>query len=228
MDNKNLINQAIELVGKAVTADNAGDAETALHLYHDALSRFTTVVKYEQNEARRNLLLQRMDGYMKRAEELRDQINNQNNNNHQNNNNSPKKDKSSTSQANNKENGTSPNQNKKEKDEDDDGDDKKDKKELDEDQKKLRGALSGSILAEKPNVKWEDVAGLENAKESLKETVILPVKFPKLFTGKRVPFKGILLYGPPGTGECDGFKERVYDKDDSRWLCVCLCVFALL
>eukprot|EP00977_Amphora_coffeiformis_P014691 scaffold4166_cov172-Amphora_coffeaeformis.AAC.3 len=186
MDNKSLTNQAIELVGKAVAADNAGEAETALHLYHDALSRFTTVVKYEQNEARRKLLLQRMDGYMRRAEELRDQI-------------STKKEKdtttTSTTQANNKENGASPNQ-------DGDGaDNKKDKKELDEDQKKLRGALSGSILAEKPNVKWDDVAGLENAKESLKETVILPVKFPKLFTGKRVPFKGILLYGPPGTGE---------------------------
>ncbi len=36
---------------------------------------------------------------------------------------------------------------------------------------------------EKPNVKWDDVAGLELAKESLKEAVILPIKFPHLFTG---------------------------------------------
>lgn len=36
---------------------------------------------------------------------------------------------------------------------------------------------------EKPNIKWNDVAGLEGAKESLKEAVILPIKFPHLFTG---------------------------------------------
>lgn len=36
---------------------------------------------------------------------------------------------------------------------------------------------------ETPNVKWDDVAGLESAKESLKEAVILPIKFPHLFTG---------------------------------------------
>lgn len=70
-----------------------------------------------------------------------------------------------------------------------------------EDDKKLRGALSGAILSEKPNVRWEDVAGLEGAKEALKEAVILPVKFPHLFKGNRKPTTGILLYGPPGTGK---------------------------
>jgi len=61
--------------------------------------------------------------------------------------------------------------------------------------------LASCIVTEKPNVKWEDVAGLEKAKESLKEAVILPLKFPQLFVGKRKPWKGILLYGPPGTGK---------------------------
>ena len=41
----------------------------------------------------------------------------------------------------------------------------------------------GAIVMEKPNIKWDDVAGLEEAKEALKEAVILPIKFPHLFTG---------------------------------------------
>lgn len=50
----------------------------------------------------------------------------------------------------------------------------------DEDQK-LKDSLSSAIVSEKPNVKWDDVAGLEGAKEGLKEAVIMPVKFPQLF-----------------------------------------------
>jgi vacuolar protein-sorting-associated protein 4 len=73
--------------------------------------------------------------------------------------------------------------------------------EADEERKKLEEQLSGCIVQEKPNVKWEDVAGLEKAKEALKEAVIFPIKFPQLFQGKRKPWKGILLYGPPGTGK---------------------------
>ena len=76
-----------------------------------------------------------------------------------------------------------------------------DDEDQDPDAKKLRGALAGAILTDKPNVNWEDVAGLEGAKEALKEAVILPIKFPHLFVGKRQPWKGILLYGPPGTGK---------------------------
>ncbi|KUJ15035.1 AAA-domain-containing protein [Mollisia scopiformis] len=74
-------------------------------------------------------------------------------------------------------------------------------KEVSEDDKGLRSRLASSIVKENPNVKWEDVAGLETAKEELQEAVILPAKFPKLFSGKRKPHRGILLYGPPGTGK---------------------------
>jgi vacuolar protein-sorting-associated protein 4 len=48
----------------------------------------------------------------------------------------------------------------------------KDEEETDPDSKKLRNALAGAILTDKPNIKWEDVAGLEGAKEALKEAVI--------------------------------------------------------
>lgn len=69
------------------------------------------------------------------------------------------------------------------------------------DQQKAKNSISEAIIKEKPNVKWEDVAGLEQAKKTLKEAVILPIKFPEIFVGQRTPWKGILLYGPPGTGK---------------------------
>ena len=65
----------------------------------------------------------------------------------------------------------------------------------------LRKALKDVIVTKKPNVMWDIVAGLLQVKESLKEAVIWPTRFPQLFTGLK-PFNGILLYGPPGTGKC--------------------------
>jgi len=58
------------------------------------------------------------------------------------------------------------------------------------------------VLVEIPRVKWEDVGGLEEVKQSLKEAVELPLKNPECFKrlGIRPP-RGILLYGPPGCGK---------------------------
>lgn len=50
--------------------------------------------------------------------------------------------------------------------------------------RRLRLGPAGAVVMEKPNIRWNDVAGLEGAKEALKEAVILPIKFPHLFTGK--------------------------------------------
>lgn len=60
-----------------------------------------------------------------------------------------------------------------------------------------------SFLLEKNSnkVNWDDVCGLETAKQLLKEAIIFPLKFPKLFSSGVLPYKGILLYGPPGTGK---------------------------
>lgn len=65
----------------------------------------------------------------------------------------------------------------------------------------IEGAISSVIVREKPNVKWEDVAGMEGAKRALREAIILPMSRPDLFKGARKPWKGILMYGPPGCGK---------------------------
>lgn len=73
--------------------------------------------------------------------------------------------------------------------------------EKDKENEKFKQSLTEAIVTEKPNVKWDDIAGLDNAKKALQEAVILPIKFPHIFVGTRTPWKGILLYGPPGTGK---------------------------
>lgn len=65
----------------------------------------------------------------------------------------------------------------------------------DPEKKKLQSKLEGVIMNESTNVKWSDVIGLDGAIEALKEAVILPMHFPYLFTGRRIPWKGILLFG---------------------------------
>ena len=76
----------------------------------------------------------------------------------------------------------------------------------------LAGNISDIILTEKPSVRWSDVADLKEAKQALREAVILPMLRPDLFTGARIPWRGILLFGPPGCGKCVCGDETIFTE----------------
>jgi len=58
------------------------------------------------------------------------------------------------------------------------------------------------VFVEIPNVKWEDIGGLNDVKEEMRRAVEWPLKYKGLYKSmKAQPPKGILLYGPPGTGK---------------------------
>ncbi|KAF1946735.1 AAA-domain-containing protein [Clathrospora elynae] len=61
--------------------------------------------------------------------------------------------------------------------------------------------ILNEIVIQGDEVHWEDVSGLDIAKNALKETVVYPFLRPDLFMGLREPARGMLLFGPPGTGK---------------------------
>lgn len=61
--------------------------------------------------------------------------------------------------------------------------------------------IMNEIIIKGDEVHWDDVAGLNLAKKALKEAVVYPFLRPDLFMGLREPARGMLLFGPPGTGK---------------------------
>ncbi|KAK4156414.1 oligomeric complex COG6-domain-containing protein [Chaetomidium leptoderma] len=61
--------------------------------------------------------------------------------------------------------------------------------------------ILNEIIVQGDEVHWTDIAGLEIAKNALRETVVYPFLRPDLFMGLREPARGMLLFGPPGTGK---------------------------
>jgi len=178
MSNTDFLGRAIDVVKKAIESDTAGDYEKAYQLYYQSLELFMLALKWEKNAKSKEMIRAKASEYMERAEKLKQHLADSDG----------KRKKPGLLGADGSSKGGG-------------GKGKEDEGDGDADNKKLRNALAGAILQDKPNIHWEDVAGLEGAKEALKEAVILPIKFPHLFVGKRQPWKGILLYGPPGTGK---------------------------
>ncbi len=68
--------------------------------------------------------------------------------------------------------------------------------------KNVQPSALREIMIQAPSIGWDDIGGLDEAKESLREGVELPLKNPDAFRDLGIrPAKGFLLYGPPGTGK---------------------------
>ena len=68
--------------------------------------------------------------------------------------------------------------------------------------KEIQPSALREVLVQVPNVKWDDIGGLDDAKQELKEAVEWPLKYPENFQKFGInPPKGVLLYGIPGTGK---------------------------
>ncbi|WP_224335339.1 CDC48 family AAA ATPase [Haloprofundus halobius] len=91
----------------------------------------------------------------------------------------------------------------------------------------FREALKGiepsalrEVFVEVPDVTWEDVGGLEDTKERLRETIQWPLEYPKVFQQMDMAAaKGVLLYGPPGTGKTL-LAKAVANESESNFISV--------
>ena len=65
--------------------------------------------------------------------------------------------------------------------------------------KELAAIVKNEIILENTNIDFDDVIGFEDVKETIKQSLLYPLKYPDLI--EEMPWRGILLFGPPGTGK---------------------------
>ncbi|MFX1343750.1 MAG: AAA family ATPase [Promethearchaeota archaeon] len=170
-----LYQYAVKTAKEAVALDNQGKTRAAISKYQRAAEILMQFMKYNKNPQMRMLCQKNIEEYVERAKILKSHLSGV----------SPRRVKPSVgpsisgdSVLASSETGT-----------------------LSSEEQELIDIISGTIVTESPNVKWEDIAGLQNVKQALREAIVLPIAKPELFTGARRPWSGILLFGPPGCGK---------------------------
>jgi vacuolar protein-sorting-associated protein 4 len=166
---------AIKLANEAIQLDNEKQVDAAADKYIQSAEALNDFAKFCKNPKLKKLAKDKAMQYFKRAS-LLTQLKN-------------KKQKVPTGSA------------KKDKDGKKSGEPGEGGEEMSEEESELRKLISGTIVTEKPTITWDDVAGMEEPKQALREAVVLPTMHPELFQGARKPWRGILLFGPPGCGK---------------------------
>ncbi|MFW9880315.1 MAG: AAA family ATPase [Candidatus Thorarchaeota archaeon] len=170
-----LYQYAVKTAKEAVALDNQGKRRQAINKYQRAAEILMQFMKYNKNPQMRSLCQKNIEEYVERAKILKSHLSGV----------SPRRIRPSEGPSTRGgsdlagfETGT-----------------------LSSEEQELIDMISGTIVTESPNVKWEDIAGLQNVKQALREAIVLPIAKPELFTGARKPWSGILLFGPPGCGK---------------------------
>ncbi|MFW9941306.1 MAG: AAA family ATPase [Candidatus Thorarchaeota archaeon] len=170
-----LYQYAVKTAKEAVALDSQGKKRAAISKYQRAAEILMQFMKYNKNPQMRMLCQKNIEEYVERAKILKSHLSGV----------SPRRVRpsigpgiSGDSDLASSETGT-----------------------LSSEEQELIDIISGTIVTESPNVKWEDIAGLQNVKQALREAIVLPIAKPELFTGARRPWSGILLFGPPGCGK---------------------------
>ncbi|MFX1240775.1 MAG: AAA family ATPase [Promethearchaeota archaeon] len=168
-----LYQYAVQTAKEAVALDNQGKYRQAINKYQRAAEILMQFMQYNKNPQMRNLCKKNIEEYVERAKILKSHLG------------GPRSAryaaKPSVTQ--------------------DEGGADSDSGAVSSEEQELIDSISGTIVTESPNVKWDDIAGLDNVKQALREAIVLPIAKPQLFTGARKPWSGILLFGPPGCGK---------------------------
>ncbi|MHA1413100.1 MAG: AAA family ATPase [Promethearchaeota archaeon] len=169
-----LYQYAVKEAQEAVALDEKGQYRKAINKYQRAAEILIQFVKFNKNPMMRERCKKQIDQYLRRAQVLKAHL-------------------SGSSPRSSSARGMGDKGSKEDK-----GDQISPRS---EEEQELLDTISNTILTESPDVKWTDIAGLDNCKQALREAIVLPILKPELFTGARKPWSGILLFGPPGCGK---------------------------
>ncbi|MFW9875672.1 MAG: AAA family ATPase [Candidatus Thorarchaeota archaeon] len=170
-----LYEYAVKTAKEAVALDNQGKKRQAINKYQRAAEILMQFMKYNKNPQMRMLCQKNIEEYVERAKILKSHLSGV----------SPRRIKPSEGPSISGDSGLAGSET----------------EAVSSEEQELIDIISGTIVTESPNVKWEDIAGLQNVKQALREAIVLPIAKPELFTGVRRPWSGILLFGPPGCGK---------------------------
>jgi len=167
---------AVEEAKQAVILDREGKYQQAINKYLRAAEILVQYMTFSTNPEMRKLCQKNSENYIQRAKILKSHISG-----HRLRRASPSPTKSSDVPTDDKI--------------------KSEGGEFSEEEQEMIDMISGTIVTESPDIRWTQIAGLENCKQALREAIVLPMLKPELFTGARKPWAGILLFGPPGCGK---------------------------